>query len=59
MKEKGMRGAKMPGEHWEKDEGKLNKTSDMKYAGEFSNPEDLQRSTEQLAAYVKKNKMKY
>jgi len=55
---KGDRGM-MPKEHWEKSEGELNATSNLKYAGEFSNPSDLEKSTKDLAAYVRKNKMKY
>ena len=49
----------MSKEHWEKSEGELNATSNLKYAGEFSNPSDLEKSTKDLAAYVRKNKMKY
>lgn len=59
MKEKGMRGAKMPSEKFEKSEGQLNAVCKEKYATEFGNPADLQRSTEGLASYMKKNKMKY
>ncbi len=57
-KEKGMRSAKMPKEHFEKDMSKM-MSCDEKYAGEFSNPEDLERSNNALASYVKKHKMKY
>jgi len=49
----------MPKEHWEKGEGELNATSNLKYAGEFSNPADLEKSKKDLASYVRKNKMKY
>ena len=55
----GMRKAKMPMEHFEKDQGKLGHTSNEKYATEFGNPKDLDRANEGLANYVKKNKMKY
>lgn len=55
----GMRSPTMPKDHFEHDEGRLNPTSKLKYATEFGNPEDLDRSTEGLANYVKKNRMKY
>jgi len=51
--------AGMPREKWEKNDGQLGKSCDLKYAGEFSNPEDLKKSTDALAAYVKKNRTKY
>jgi hypothetical protein len=44
--------------HWEKKPGET-KVADGKYAGEFSNPEDLKRSVDALADYAKKNRMKY
>ena len=55
----GMRSPQMPKEHFEKSEGELNATSNMKYAGEFSNPADLEKSTKDLASYVRNNRMKY
>jgi len=55
----GMRKAKMPSDHHEKDQGKLGHTSNLKYATEFGNPKDLDKANEGLASYVKKNKMKY
>lgn len=60
MKEKS-KGGGMPyfeRDHWEK---KMPDTSvaDGKYASEMGNPEDLTRSVNSLASYVKKNKMKY
>lgn len=58
MKEKGMRGARMPEREMEKDSPIL-KTSNLKYATEFGNPEDLQKSNEDLVRYVEKNRMKY
>lgn len=59
-KEKGgMRSPTLPKEHFERSEGQLNATSNMKYAGEFSNPQDLEKSTKDLASFVRKNKMKY
>lgn len=44
--------------HWEKKPGETN-VADGKYATEMGNPEDLKRSVDSLASYVKKNKMKY
>lgn len=55
----GMRKAKMPMDHFEKDQGKLGHTCNEKYATEFGNPKDLDRANEGLASYVRKNKMKY
>ena len=53
-----MRGARMPEREMEKDSPIL-KTSNLKYATEFGNPEDLQKSNEDLVRYVEKNRMKY
>ena len=59
-KEKGgMRSATMPKEKFERNEGVMGQTCNIKYATEFGNPQDLSRSTAALADYVKKNKMKY
>lgn len=55
----GMRNAKMPKEQFERNEGQLNPTCKEKYSTEFGNPKDLDRNSEGLASYVKKNKMKY
>lgn len=57
---KGKEGLKMPlgNAHWEKKPGDTN-VADGKYATEMGNPEDLKRSVDALAAYAKKNKMKY
>ena len=45
--------------HWEKKPGEPG-TSDLKYTdGEMNKPENLKRSEQSLASYVKKNKMKY
>jgi len=45
--------------HWEKKPGQLD-CCDLKYtSGEMDNPEHLKRSNDELASYVKKNKMKY
>lgn len=58
MKEKGMRSATMPKDHFEK------KMSDMdagheKYASEFGAPQELEHSKKALVAYAKKHRMKY
>lgn len=55
----GMRNAKMPNKEFERNEGELGQTCKEKYATEFGNPKDLSRSTEALASYMRKNKMKY
>jgi len=44
--------------HWEKKPGDT-MVADGKYATEMGNPEELKRSVDALAAYAKKNKMKY
>ena len=56
--EKGMRGAKMPSSHFEKPQGKLGYTSNLKYASEFGNPAELDKKSKGLADYVKKHKAK-
>lgn len=50
--------AVMPSEHWEKKPSELGACSDLKYTDK-PNPESLRESTDKLAEYVKKNKMKY
>lgn len=55
----GMRSAKMPNDHFERNEGEMGHECKEKYATEFGNPKDLDRSTEALASYMRKNKMKY
>jgi len=55
----GMRSARMPQEHFERNEGDLNAVSNLKYATEFGNPRDLEKSTKELANFVKKKQMKY
>ena len=57
-KEKGMRSAHMPNDHWQKSEGQL-ESGREKYASEFGNPEDLKKSNDALVSYAKKHKMKY
>ncbi len=59
MKEKGMRGAKMPSTQFERSEGQLNKPCGLKYASEFGNPSDLDKNSAGLANYVKSKKPKY
>lgn len=59
MAHKGMKGANLPKDHWEKSEGEMGHECKEKYASEMGNPKDLDRSTEALASYVRKNKMKY
>lgn len=54
-----MRSAKMPSDHFEKNEGQLNKPCGLKYATEFGNPSDLDKNSNALANYVKAKKMKY
>lgn len=54
----GMRSAIMPKEHFEKKEPQL-EGANLKYASEFGNPQDLERSNKDLANYVKKHRMKY
>jgi hypothetical protein len=54
----GMRKAKMPAKEHEKAQPKTACCGE-KYASEFGNPADLTKSTNALASYMKKNKMKY
>lgn len=54
-----MRSAIMPKEEYERDVNDVPGTSNLKYAGEFSNPEDLAKSQRELASFVKKKQMKY
>lgn len=59
-KGKGSGNAGMPQEGFQKDQGRLTYTSDLKYTpSEMGNPQELSKSTESLASYVKKHKMKY
>lgn len=59
MKDKGGTASMPQNEHKQMREGKLGQTANLKYGGDFSNPEDLDKSTEGLANYLKKNQMKY
>lgn len=47
---------KMPKEHWEKNYDEL-EVCDCRYAGEFTNGEELQRNADDLARYVRNNRM--
>lgn len=58
-KSKGMKSATMPKAHFERNEKEMGRESNLKYATEMGNPKDLDRASEGLAAYVKKNKTKY
>lgn len=52
--------ASMPqNEHKQMHQGEMGHECGIKYATEMGNPKDLDKSTEGLANYVKKNKMKY
>jgi len=51
--------SKLPKSEWEKNEGKLTATSNLKYSGEMSAPQDYDKATSGLANFVKKHKMKY
>ena len=51
--------ASMPREKYEKEEGEMGHESNLKYAGEFSNPHDLDKATKGLAEYVRKHQMKH
>ena len=54
------KGGQMPKAFYEKKMDNI-KCCDEKYASQstMDNPEDLKRSADALAAYVRKNKMKY
>lgn len=54
----GMRSATMPKEKFERNEGKLGHTSNLKYASEFGNPQELDKNNKGLADYVKSHKAK-
>jgi hypothetical protein len=55
---KGMKSPTMPKEHFEKGQPQL-KGANLKYGSEFGNPEDLERSNDAQASYMKKHRMKY
>jgi hypothetical protein len=54
-----MKGAIMPSNHFERHEKGVSPVCGLKYSGEFSNAEDLDKMQEGLASYVRKNQMKY
>jgi hypothetical protein len=56
------RGAGLPNfkrEHWEKDAGETAVADGRYCTGEMDNPEHLKKSVNELAGYVKRNKMSY
>lgn len=53
-----MRSATMPKEQFEKDMQEI-EVSRAKYAGQFDNPEELEKSANALASYVKNHRMRY
>ena len=57
---KSMKGNPLPKEHFEKKVADISCCNE-KYASKstMENPEDLKRSADALASYMKKNKMKY
>lgn len=55
---KGQGFAAQPNHHWEK-KPEETMVADGKYGTEFGAPEELKKSVDGLASYVKKNKMKY
>lgn len=59
MKEHGGHASMPQNEHKQMKEGEMGHECKLKYATEFGNPSDLDRSTEGLAEYVRKNSMKY
>lgn len=50
--------SKMSQEHWERPQSEANEEGDLRYTDK-PNPEALHESVEKLAAYTKKNQMKY
>lgn len=60
MKEKGMKSATMPKDHWEKDVADVG-MNNLKYASKstMENPEDLKKSVDALSSFVKSHQMKY
>jgi hypothetical protein len=60
MKEKGMRSAIMPKAHFERNINDV-ECCDLKYASQstMENPEDLKKSVDSLAKFVKTHQMKY
>ena len=60
MDKKGMKSAKMPQGHFEKEVNDI-ECCDLKYASQstMENPEDLKKSADSLAKFVKSHQMKY
>ena len=52
-----MKGSELPDKHWEKDAGEID-CGNLKYAGEYSNPEELKRSADKLVDYIEKHQPK-
>lgn len=50
---------RLPGDHWEKEQGELGHNCSEKYATEMGNPADLDKNNKGLASYAKSHKMKY
>lgn len=59
MKESGGFASMPQNEHKQMKEGEMGHECKLKYATEFGNPKDLDRSTEGLANYVRSHSMKY
>ncbi len=59
MSKKESGSAKLPKDHWEKNEGELSKECKMKYASEMGAPSEYDRRSSGLADYVKRNKEKH
>lgn len=60
MKERKMKGARMPQDHFEREVNDLD-SSNMKYASEstMDNPQDLKKAADGLAKFAKNHQMKY
>ncbi len=54
-----MRGFPMPAKEFEVGQGEIGHESNLKYAGQFDNPKELDEMTSGLANYAKSHKMKY
>lgn len=56
--EKEMSSPTMPKKEWEEKNSQI-EVANLKYAGEFSNPRDLQKSADDLAKFARDKRMKY